>query len=177
MKTKRLITESIIRLVKSVCDENLNLSKYEFDHYNKFKIGSFYITMFKSQEPILNIVSECTQDYLKTWKQDVGQIMMRELKKSDPELYEIKSKQFRALIKRIRDDELESFQENGFDHLQIGDAHYTIIKAVRKQDLYSKTTDDYEADDEEPEPVKKKNNDDVEPIDEEVISANSFALF
>lgn len=174
MKIK-LITKDIIKLVKSVIDDTI-IKKYEFLNYNRFTIGNVVITMFNGDKPMLNIDESYTKEYEKIWRNDVGRIFYNELKKSDPEIYEIISKNFKALLKKISEDEFNDFKERGFDHVQIGDSWYTIIKAVTLNKSYADKSDDYDLE-EEMLNVIEKNTNDVEEKQEDLLTANSYQLF
>lgn len=146
MKRSKLITNDIKKLVCSACSKLGSINKYKFDHYNRFTIGSVGIIYILGNKPTLHVSEKYTQEYANLWRNDVGGILLNELKKDEPEIYEVKTSSFKAILKQIQEDELEEFNEQGFNHVTVGDTHYTIIKAIKNNRYYSSVTDDYDLD-------------------------------
>lgn len=179
MKTK-LITSDIIKLVKSALKEKPEVKKYNLDRFNRFAIGNYVVTMIKGEKPVINIGDNQSTEYYKVWREDIGGVLLKELSKEDPELYEIKTSSFKVLLKRIAEGEYLDFVNKKMDHIMIGNFGYTIIKAVNPKKTYGDKVDDYdiEPEDEEVKPKPVSSDPDPEEIlDNEPITANSYALF
>ena len=175
MKNK-LITADIKKLVQSGCKSEDDLKKFELSTFNVFKIGNASVKVRKGSVPELHIDESFTTEYAKMWRNDIGGVLIKELRKEDPELYEVKTNTFRALLKKVSESELEQFKEKGFDHVTVGDNVYTIIKAVNNKKVYADKTDDYEIDHPEDDEIKKAIREEVEE-EEEIEESNSYALF
>ncbi len=179
MRKTKLITADIIKLVKSALKDNKDVTKYNFGQFDKFMIGNYIVTIRKGEKPIINLGDNQSSEYFKIWREDVGGVLTKELKKEDPELYELKTSTFKVLLKKINEGEYLEFCNKKMDHIMIGNDGYTIIKAVPIKKGYGDKTDDYSLEIEEDEEIKntvKETNDDAE-ADDEPITANSYALF
>ena len=178
-KKNKLITDDIKKLVSSACKDNVKLEKYKLEHYNRFRIGSVSILKMGDEKPILYLGETFTTEYQKLWNNDVGKVLIKELRKKDPDLYEIKTNTFRALLKKIGDDELSDLEEKKLVHLTIGDSKYTIIKAVSNKKVYAEFTDDYDFEwDEDDDVDDSKQYIDLDEItNQEEEDNNAYALF
>jgi hypothetical protein len=178
-KKNKLITDDIKKLVSSACKDNVKLEKYKLEHYNRFRIGSVSILKMGDEKPILYLGETFTTEYQKLWNNDVGKVLIKELRKKDPDLYEIKTNTFRALLKKIGDDELSDHEEKKLVHLTIGDSKYTIIKAVSNKKVYAEFTDDYDFEwDEDDDVDDSKQYIDLDEItNQEEEDNNAYALF
>jgi len=141
MSKKSLITSDMINLVKSVVS-TADIEKVVFDECRAFTIGK--VTMSRGNTRGVTVYTDDSfdNDYRDVWKNDVGEILRKELHKEFPELYILKDSKFKALLKKISEDELDLFKENGFDHIKIGDNNYTLIRIVKPNLLFSHK-DDY----------------------------------
>lgn len=179
MRKTKLITADIIKLVKSALKGDNVVTKYEVGQFDKFMIGNYIVTIKKGEKPVVNLGDNQSSEYFKIWREDVGGILLKELRKDDPDLFELKSSKFKVLLKKIQEGEYLDFCNKKMDHIMIGNDGYTIIKAVPIKKGYGDKTDDYLLDADEDEEIKKvvkETNDDVE-VDDEPITANSYALF
>lgn len=176
IKFKNLITSDMINLVKSECDNNPTIEKINFDTLFAVKVGSVMIEKYVGKKPQLNVKEGLNFEYAKLWKKDVGGILMRELKKDFPELYELRTSKIKVLMKLISDDEFEKFNEDGFAHLQIGDKRFTIIKIINAKSGYSYKTSDFEIH-EEYDVIIKEEKEKKEEVKEEIPENKSFKLF
>lgn len=179
MRKTKLITADIIKLVKSALKDDNVVTKYEVGQFDKFMIGNYIVTIKKGEKPVINLGDNQSSEYFKIWREDVGGILLKELRKDDPDLFELKSSKFKVLLKKIQEGEYLDFCNKKMDHIMIGNDGYTIIKAVPIKKGYGDKTDDYLLDVDEDEEIKKvvkETNDDVE-VDDEPITANSYALF
>lgn len=132
---KTLITNEMINLVKDSIEHD-EIKKFDLDGVRSFYIGRCRIIRNPNGELYLNLDEGYDREYGMLWNNDVGNILKNELKKKDPELYEMIDSRFKVLLKKISDDELESFKENKFAHVKIGDSYYTIIRIIKSDGWY-----------------------------------------
>lgn len=172
-KKSKLITDDIKKLVQSACNTQ-NITKYELDHFNSFRLGRVNVTCIKGQKPVMHIDENYDGTYQNIWMHDVGRVLLRELRKENPDLYEVKTSTFKALLKLVTENDIDWIKEDGLIHISIGDNQYVIIKAVSRKKSYSDSTDDYEfvydEEDENAEVVEE-----VDDYDDE--EDDSYALF
>ena len=176
---KKLISNAIKKLVQSAINAGSEPVKYELDQFTRIAIGNVYITKSKGERPVINITEHFTKEYAKLWNNDVGNILMKELRSDDNNLYEIKTDTFKSLLKLITKDELAEFKSNDMNHVKIGDNEYTIIKVVTAKKHYSDKTDDYDVEfdieEQNMEIIEINDDDDGDKYDEP--KSNSYALF
>ena len=179
---RTLISNDIKKLVQSALNSGVEPVKFKLEQFTRIAVGDVYITKLKGEKPIMHITEHFSNEYAKLWNNDVGKILMKELRGDENNLYEIKTDMFSALIKLITKDELDEFKSKEFNHVKIGDNEYTIIKVVTKKKLYSDKTDDYDVEFE----VEETNNPniiDLDDVDEDDYledkdpKSNSYALF
>ena len=179
---RTLISNDIKKLVQSALNSGVEPVKFKLEQFTRIAVGDVYITKLKGEKPIMHITEHFNNEYAKLWNNDVGKILMKELRGDENNLYEIKTDMFSALIKLITKDELDEFKSKEFNHVKIGDNEYTIIKVVTKKKLYSDKTDDYDVEFE----VEETNNPniiDLDDVDEDDYledkdpKSNSYALF
>ena len=179
---RKLISNDIKKLVQSAVKAGVEPVKYELEHFTRIAIGDVSITKFKGEKPIMNLTEHFTREYAKLWNNDVGKILMKELRGDENNLYEIKTDTFSALIKLITKDELDEFKSKEFNHVKIGDNEYTIIKVVSKKKYYSDKTDDYDVEFEveetnNPEIINLDDDDEDDYLEDKEPKSNSYALF
>ena len=143
---KKLINNDIKKLVSSALKGNDVIKKFELGSYNTFAIGDVIITKASGQNPVLNMTERFVGTYAELWNNDVGRILVKELRKNGANLFEIKTDLFKCILKLITDDEIEDFTEKGMNHVSYNDKWYTIIKVVSSSKDYSDKTDDYDFD-------------------------------
>lgn len=177
IKYKNLITSDMINLVKSECENNPVLNKYDTTALFAVRIGSVMVEKYGGQKPQLNVKEGLNNEYIRLWKKDVGNILVKELKKDDPELYEMRTSKIRVMLKRIDEEELPKFTDDGFAHIQIADKWFTIIKIVNNKSTYSYMTSDFEIHEEYDVIVKEEKEKKEEPEKEEVKELVSIRLF
>ena len=179
---RKLISNDIKNLVQSALNSGVEPVKFELEHFTRIAIGDVYITKLKGENPIMHITEHFNKEYAKLWNNDVGKILIKELRSEDNNLYEIITDTFKALVKLITKDELDEFKSKEFNHVKIGNNEYTIIKVVTKKKLYSDKTDDYDVEFEVDE-INNPNIIDLDDVDEDDYledkesKSNSYALF
>lgn len=179
---RKLISNDIKKLVQSALNSGVELVKFELEQFTRIAVGDVYITKLKGEKPIVHITEHFSNEYAKLWNNDVGKILIKELRSEDNNLYEIITDTFKALVKLITKDELDEFKSKEFNHVKIGNNEYTIIKVVTKKKLYSDKTDDYDVEFEVDE-INNPNIIDLDDVDEDDYledkepKSNSYALF
>lgn len=136
MSKRRLITTEMIKLVRDSV-KNGEIVRMGFDDTKSFYIGRAKITRQPGARIFLYFEEGFDSDYGNVWRNDVGGVLQKELKKQDPEIYELIDVNFRALMKKISEDELESFRDNNLIHLKIDDDYYVIIRIIKPNGFYS----------------------------------------
>lgn len=179
---RKLISNDIKKLVQSALNSGVEPVKFELEQFTRIAVGDVYITKLKGEKPIMNITEHFSNEYAKLWNNDVGKILIKELRSDDNNLYEIVTDTFKALVKLITNDEIAEFKSKDMNHVKSGDNEYTIIKVVTAKRHYCDKTDDYdvefdiEEDNREIIDVNDGDDDDDEDYDDETKS-NSYALF
>ena len=179
---RKLISNDIKKLVQSALNSGVEPVKFELEQFTRIAVGDVYITKLKGEKPIVHITEHFSNEYAKLWNNDVGKILIKELRSEDNNLYEIITDTFKALVKLITKDELDEFKSKEFNHVKIGNNEYTIIKVVTKKKLYSDKTDDYDVEFEVDE-INNPNIIDLDDVDEDDYledkepKSNSYALF
>ena len=179
---RKLISNDIKKLVQSALNSGVEPVKFELEQFTRIAVGDVYITKLKGEKPIMHITEHFSNEYAKLWNNDVGKILIKELRSEDNNLYEIITDTFKALVKLITKDELDEFKSKEFNHVKIGNNEYTIIKVVTKKKLYSDKTDDYDVEFEVDE-INNPNIIDLDDVDEDDYledkepKSNSYALF
>ena len=142
-----LITNDMIKLVKSSLPYG-KIEKYNFDRFVSVYIGRAAINRPTDGKLYLSLEETFDSRYARVWRNDVGEVLRKELSKSEPEIYEFVSKNFKALLKKVRDDEKETLAQRGLVHLIVGDSFYTIIRIIKPDGGYSvkDTKNDYYSD-------------------------------
>ena len=179
---RKLISNDIKKLVQSALNSGVEPVKFELEQFTRIAVGDVYITKLKGEKPIMHITEHFSNEYAKLWNNDVGKILMKELRGDENNLYEIKTDTFSALIKLITKDELDEFKYKEFNHVKIGDNEYTIIKVVTKKKYYSDKTDDYDVEFEveetnNPEIINLDDDDEDDYLEDKEPKSNSYALF
>lgn len=158
---RKLISNDIKKLVQSALNSGVKPVKFELEYFTRIAVGDVYITKLKGEKPIMNITEHFSEEYAKLWNNDVGKVLIKELRSEDNNLYEIVTNTFKALIKLITNDEIAEFKSKGMNHVKSGDNEYTIIKVVTSKKHYCDKTDDYDVDF------------DIEEDNREIIDANN----
>ena len=142
-----LITNDMIKLVKSSLPYG-KIEKYDFNRFVSVYIGRAAINHQADGKLYLSLEETFDSRYARIWRNDVGEVLRKELSKNEPEIYEFVSKNFKALLKKVRDDEKESLAQMGLVHLIAGDSFYTIIRIIKPEGSYSvkDTKNDYYSD-------------------------------
>lgn len=176
-KKLSLVTDDMKKMICS-CLPNARMRNFEFDCMNRFNIGRVIVRYPKGGKAVVELPESVGKAYMTLWKNDVGSVLVSELKKESPELYELVTASFRVLLKRISDDELESFKEKGFVHLVLADSSYTILKAVGAKKSYSESSDDYDLEEDYIDDESSSQIIEQEPSEyEQPSESNSFELF
>ena len=165
----------MIKLV-SDCAESDSLNKLSFDHVMAFYIGRCKILRYPDGTICLNLDEGFDKEYGEIWRNDVGGILKKELKKNEPCIYELIDSKFKALLKKISDDELEEFRKNKHAHVKICGEYYTIIRIIKSNGSYSKKDfkNDYYYDIDIDDYIYSEKEDDCDVEDEQSESVTLF---
>lgn len=91
-----------------------------------------YGTSVIELDPVVN------KELFAQWKRDVGRYLSRDLSHGVyGNLYELKADGKKALLRKIPMQELPDAKVEGFDHVYIGDYHYTIIRVIPLNGKYT----------------------------------------
>ena len=176
---RKLISNDIKKLVQSALNAGVEPVKFELESFTRIAVGDVYITKPKGKQPIMHITEHFNNEYAKLWNNDVGKILINELRSDDNNLYEIVTDTFKALVKLIKKDEIDEFKSKDMNHVKFGCNEYTIIKVVKAKRYYCDKTDDYDVDfnieEENRDIIDLDDNEDQEYNDE--LKSNSYALF
>ena len=183
---KQLITKDILNRMNSIVNSGkFKLKKYKFNPvYECIKIGRIDVVKVKDGYQ-LNLPYDINHIYISAWKADVGQMLVRDLRRYQGDnVYELTTKSEKALLRKIPADELEEMEDKKFNHLQIGDCMFTVLKAI-PIDAYYCWYNDSEADPDETvniEPANTISQEDIQygdSVDEmsDSESIESAALF
>lgn len=176
---RKLISNDIKKLVQSALNSGVEPVKFELEQFTRIAVGDVYITKLKGEKPIMNITEHFSKEYAKLWNNDVGNILIKELRSEDNNLYEIVTDTFKALVKLITKDEIAEFKSKDMNHIKYGNNEYTIIKVVTSNRHYYDKTDDYDVDfdiEEDNGEIIDVNDGDYNDYNDEPKS-NSYALF
>jgi len=176
---RKLISNDIKKLVQSALNSGVEPVKFKLEHFTRIAVGDVYITKLKGERPIMHVTEHFSKEYANLWNNDVGKILINELRGDDNNLYEIITDTFKALVKLITNDEIAEFKSKDMNHVKIGDKEYTIIKVVTAKRYYCDKTDDYnvefDIDEDNKDSINANDSDDDEEYDEP--KSNSYALF
>ena len=93
---------------------------------------------------VIELDSVVNKEMFAQWKRDVGRFLSRDLSHGVySNLYELKAEGKKALLRKIPSAELPDMRAEGFDHVYIGDYHYTIMKIVPINGNYIDTDENY----------------------------------
>lgn len=173
MKKESLITNDMINLVKDSLP-NMAIEEVSFDRCRAFSVGRATISKDPDGSVHMYLDETFDSDYRNVWKEDVGEVLRKEMSRKEPELYIFTDPKFKVLVKKIRDEEIESLSERNLVHFMLGDNSYTIIRIVKPDSLFScrDTSNDYE--------IEQKFESyivEVEPEEEEDEGQKSTELF
>lgn len=140
---KSSITNEMIDIIKNdIATANTAvISQYEFMDCQCMTVGLVTIHKYPGGS-YLYLRPEADKRYMKDWKEDVGQILLTDIKKNNlSPYYELVTQKTdpacKALLRRISDEEYDDFKAKGQVHLMIGDFYYIIIKLVPANDGYN----------------------------------------
>lgn len=174
---KSIITNDIITKLRDEIDsQEYSFGPFNFNEYNVIGIGAVGIVVSPTDHH-LKLGDDVGHTYYKNWKEDVGYLLVKDLKKNNrSNIYEFKSSVYKAILRKIDESELEAFEEKGFNHIQIGDYNYTIIKLTAANANYSNISISID------ESLQEKKEDEAEEVDthvsvDEVAELESVSLF
>ena len=130
-----IISDDLKNMVISSVSNNPTIEPLDMNLHKRFCIGTVSITVLPDGSIMSYLPDDFTTQHNALWRTDVGGVLVKELRKKDVLLYEHKSANFKVLLKKIREEEIEDFNSRGLNHLTVGETSYCIIKAVKATDV------------------------------------------
>lgn len=136
-----IITDDIREMVNCSIKNNPVIEPLNLDQHKRFCVGNVTMAVTSDGHIVSYLPDDFTQEQSKLWRADVGGVLVKELRQSEPLLFEHKSEKFKVLLKKIRENELDDFKQRKLVHITIAESEYTIIKVADITDvLYVKNT-------------------------------------
>ena len=86
----------------------------------------------------LILAPELKKDYMQDWKKDVGDIFAKDCKKSNlSEYYKFETSSFTALLRKVSEEEYDTFKEAGHSFIKLGDFYYIVMKYMTPNQRFS----------------------------------------
>ncbi len=136
-----IITDDIREMVNCSIKNNPVIEPLDLDQHKRFCVGNVTMAVTSDGHIVSYLPDDFTQEQSKLWRADVGGVLVKELRQSEPLLFEHKSEKFKVLLKKIRENELDDFKQRKLVHITVAESDYTIIKVADITDvLYVKNT-------------------------------------
>lgn len=136
-----IITDDIREMVNCSIKNNPVIEPLDLEQHKRFCVGNVTMAVTSDGHIVSYLPDDFTQDQSKLWRADVGGVLVKELRQSEPLLFEHKSEKFKVLLKKIRENELDDFKQRKLVHITVAESDYTIIKVADITDvLYVKNT-------------------------------------
>ena len=130
MMLLQLITNEMVNLVKNSI-ASAKLLKLDLSKPRSFYVGRCKVFRDEDGNVSWFLCEGFDKEYGNVWKSDVGGVLAKELKKKNPDVYELVDKKFKALLVRISPVDAESIAKNGLLHISDGLSLYTIIRIIK----------------------------------------------
>lgn len=136
-----IITDDIREMVNCSIKNNPVIEPLDIEQHKRFCVGNVTMAVTSDGHIVSYLPDDFTQEQSKLWRADVGGVLVKELRQSEPLLFEHKSEKFKVLLKKIRENELDDFKQRKLVHITVAESDYTIIKVADITDvLYVKNT-------------------------------------
>lgn len=136
-----IITDDIREMVNCSIKNNPVIEPLDLEQHKRFCVGNVTMAITSDGHIVSYLPDDFTQEQSKLWRADVGGVLVKELRQSEPLLFEHKSEKFKVLLKKIRENELDDFKQRKLVHITVAESDYTIIKVADITDvLYVKNT-------------------------------------
>ena len=136
-----IITDDIREMVNCSIKNNPVIEPLDLEQHKRFCVGNVTMAVTSDGHIVSYLPDDFTQDQSKLWRADVCGVLVKELRQSEPLLFEHKSEKFKVLLKKIRENELDDFKQRKLVHITVAESDYTIIKVAGITDvLYVKNT-------------------------------------
>lgn len=136
-----IITDDIREMVNCSIKNNPVIEPLELEQHKRFCVGNVTMAVTSDGHIVSYLPDDFTQEQSKLWRADVGGVLVKELRQSEPLLFEHKSEKFKVLLKKIRENELDDFKQRKLVHITVAESDYAIIKVADITDvLYVKNT-------------------------------------
>lgn len=145
---KKLVTKETIAEVNEMLKHpNVSFDSCEIGADFKVRLGNVVIRK-TGPTSVIELDPLVRKETFAQWKRDVGRYLSRDLSHGVyVNLYELKTPEKKALLRKVPENELPDMRAEGFDHVYIGDYHYTIIKVVPLSARYDESDDNTESED------------------------------
>jgi hypothetical protein len=134
MVKNTIISDELKGMVINSITKNPIVEPLDMTYHKRFNVGGVSITILPDGCIMSYLPDDFTSKHSALWKADVGGVLLKELRKKDILLYEHVSENFKVLLKKIREDELEDFKNKKLNHVTVGECDFCIIKAVKSTD-------------------------------------------
>ena len=136
-----IITDDIREMVNCSIKNNPVIEPLDLEQHKRFCVGNVTMAITSDGHIVSYLPDDFTQEQSKLWRADVGGVLVKELRQSEPLLFEHKSEKFKVLLKKIRENELDDFKQRKLVHITVAESDYAIIKVADITDvLYVKNT-------------------------------------
>lgn len=142
---KKLISREIISEVNDMLNTN-NSSFGQCKIEPGFAVRLGNVVVHKCGESsYIELDSNVEKETFAQWKKDVGKYLSRDLSHGNySNLYELVANGKRVLLHKLSHKELPDAQLEGFNHVYIGDYHYTIIRLIPSDGRYTDSDENTE---------------------------------
>ena len=145
---KKLVSKEIIADVNSMLKSaDAVFDSCEITGNFAVRLGNVVVRKV-CESSVIELDSVVNKEMFAQWKRDVGRFLSRDLSHGKYEnLYELKAEGKKALLRKIPQADLPDMRAEGFDHVYIGDYHYTIIRVIPLNGKYTDPDETVDNDD------------------------------
>ena len=105
-----IITDDIREMVNCSIKNNPVIEPLDLEQHKRFCVGNVTMAITSDGHIVSYLPDDFTQEQSKLWRADVGGVLVKELRQSEPLLFEHKSEKFKVLLKKIRENELDDMK-------------------------------------------------------------------
>ena len=135
---KKLITKETVAEVNDMLKQpEVRFEPCEIFNGFCVRLGNVVIRKVGNSS-IIELDPSVRKETFDLWKKDVGKYLSKDLYHGVySNLFELITSNKKALLRKIPQNELPDIRLEGFDHVYIGDYHYTIIRVISSESNYS----------------------------------------
>lgn len=129
---KRIISRETATMVAVEANKpGTKVEPFMIPNYFAIGIGAILVVRTGDEHYLDLKDQDVTKAYMKDWNQDIGKILCKDYRKKNySSLYLMTTPKHKVLLRRIAEDELNNFTDNGLRDVLIGDYFYTIVKIL-----------------------------------------------